>query len=524
MISALLLPLLIAAPADSAVAPPHDDPPIRLWINNDRRFLPGDRAKVQVRTSHDGYVIVLHVDPEGRLRVLFPLDPDRDNFVRGGKKYEIRGRGGRESFEVDNTTGKGTVYAAVSRDPFRFDGFVMGDHWDYKALAPSRLPDDPEPELNELVRRMAQGDFDYDLLTYYVSDRVAYASDYDYGYSRPAYYGSVYHDPWCYRFSCGRPFYRSSYGLSIGLFFGSPYRRYYHDPYFYDPFYGPFFHDPYYYAPIYQPYYGYPYPRYYGYDRYYYDRYRPYRQPYTPYRFRGADGIAVGFRDRRGPTRWVNTVYNPPISPVREAPTVTPVRRVRSSPLTDAPGAEPRRAADAQRVENDRPTEARRVGEQKRPNDAKPGRRVESTPKTELPRDVSPKRSVSGGEGRPAEARRSQEPDRKAGWPQDVSPRRSAADAQRVENRPIEARRAREIESPRAEPREMPRTEPVRTERREIERAAPEPRPARQIERPSAAPPQDRGGRRAEGESGGGGGGHSDGGARPSDGGGRRRR
>jgi uncharacterized protein DUF4384 len=473
MISALLLPLLIAAPATPAVAP-HDDPPIRLWINNDGRFLPGDRAKVQVRTSYDGYLIVLHVDPEGRLRVLFPLDPDRDNFVRGGKKYEIRGRGGRESFQVDNSTGKGTVYAAVSRDPYRFDGFVIGDHWDYKALAASRLPDDPEPELNELVRRMAQGDFDYDLLNYYVSDRATYASDYDYAYSHPAYYGSVYHDPWCYRFSCGRAYHRSSYGLNIGLFFGNPYRRYYYDPYFYDPFYSPFWYDPYYYAPIYRSYYGHPYPRYYGYDAYYYDRYRSYRQPYTPYRFRGADGIAVGFRDRHGPTRWVNTVYNPPISPVRETPTVTPGRRVRSSPLTDAPGAESRRAADAQRFEKDRPAESRRV---------KPGSKMD------WPQDVSPKRSVSGG----AE-----------------------------ERRPVEARRAREIETPRAEAREMPRMEPGRTEGRVIDRPAPESRPAREVERPSAPAPQDRSGRRVE--SGSGGGGRTDGGARPSEGGGRRRR
>ena len=88
MISALLLPLLVsAAPAQPAAAT-RDDPPIRLWISNDRRFLPGDRAKVQVQTEYDGYLIVLHVDPEGRLRVLFPLDPDKDNFV--ARRQEVR--------------------------------------------------------------------------------------------------------------------------------------------------------------------------------------------------------------------------------------------------------------------------------------------------------------------------------------------------------------------------------------------------------------------------------------------------
>src|SRR3954468_5952833 len=256
MISALLLPLFIDV-ASLPAARPQDDPPIRLWINSDRRFLPGDRAKVEVRTRDDGYLLVFHIDPEGHLRILFPLDPDKDNFVRGGKKYEVRGRGGRESFEIDNATGTGTVYAAVSRDAFHFDGFVVGDHWDYRALAPSRLPADPEQELNELVRRMAQGDFDYDLLNYYVSDRVAYQSNYS------PYYGSSY-DSWC----CSS-YYGSAF--SIGIVFGRPYRSYYYDPYFYayTPFYNPFFYDPYYYAATYRPRYVYPYSRYYGYNGYY---------------------------------------------------------------------------------------------------------------------------------------------------------------------------------------------------------------------------------------------------------------
>ena len=173
--------LVLGAPAGAA--PPSaprggDDPAIQIWINNDRRFLPGDHAKVQVRTREDGYLLVLHVDPDGHLRVLFPLDPKDDDFVRGGRKYEIRGRGGRESFTADDGKGTGTVYAAVSHDPFRFDEFVLGDHWDYRNLAPQRLPADPEQDLNDLVRRMVDGSFDYDILTYTVLERVVYADNY----------------------------------------------------------------------------------------------------------------------------------------------------------------------------------------------------------------------------------------------------------------------------------------------------------------------------------------------------------
>jgi hypothetical protein len=451
MFAVLLLPLLMAVPAQPAVIS-HDDPPIRLWINNDRRFLPGDRAKVEVRTKDDGYLLVFHVDPDGHLRVLFPLDPDQDNFVRGGRKYEIRGRGGREAFEVDNRSGKGTVYAAVSRDPIRFDGFVLGDHWDYRALAPSRLPDDAEPELNELVRRMAQSDFDYDLLNYQVSERVAYRSDY---YS-PGYYGSAYSDPWCYSYSC-RSYYGSPFNVSIGLFFGRPYRRYYYDPYYYayDPFYNPFFYDPYYYAPVYHPRYVYPYPRYYGYtgyyrDRYYYDRYRTYQQPYTPYRFRAADGFTAGFRDRSGPTRWVNTVYHPPISPARESPTVSPVRRP-SSPLADAPGTSQPRGrgyVDAPRLER-RQVEARRSGE---PSGRAQGRgEIETTP---VRRDVDDRRAEPRGVRAPDERREVSRPE-----------------PARAEPRATERAPAREAAPARAP--ERPPTSEARPERRQVERASP---------------------------------------------------
>lgn len=473
MITALLLPLLFSGTPAQPAAATGDDPPIRLWISNDRRFLPGDRAKVQVRTEFDGYLVVLHVDPEGRLRVLFPLDPDKDNFVRGDKKYEVRGRGGREAFEAD-AAGRGTVYAAVSRDPFRFAGFTLGDHWDYQALAPARLREDPEPELNELVHRMAQGTFDYDLLNYDVVRRSAYASSYP-----TRYYGSVYDDDWC-NFSCGPYYGHSRYGLSVGLFYGHPYRRYYYNPYFYgsDPFYSPFFYDPYYYASSYYPRYGYPYryygynDRYYGYhDRYYPDRDRVYNRPYTPYRFRGSDGVTAGFRNRGYDIRRsVNTVYNPPLSRVREPAATGTVRRV--------------------------------IGEGS---------------VAELPSGVAPRRSVTNEtQLRPQiDARRAREPE--------TSRRPAPTEARRTPQR--EAAPSRDAEARDERPREQPRAERAREEPRQVERApAPEARPQRrEVERGGSAP-QSRSSGRAESR-GSGGGSRAAIGARPSNGsGGSRRR
>ena len=59
--------------------------PITVQINHDR-FAPGDRARVYVEPTQDGYLVVLHADPYGRVRVLFPLDPTDDDFIRGGQR------------------------------------------------------------------------------------------------------------------------------------------------------------------------------------------------------------------------------------------------------------------------------------------------------------------------------------------------------------------------------------------------------------------------------------------------------
>ena len=470
MISALLLPLLVSsAPAQPAAAN-QDDPPIRLWISNDRRFLPGDFARVQVQGQYDGYLIVLHADPEGRLRVLFPADPDKDNFVRGEKKYEVRDRGGREAFEVDRT-GRGFVYAAVSRDPFRFDGFTTGDHWDYRAMAPARLQEDPEPELNDLVHRMAQGNYDYDVLSYDVISRSAYVSS-------SSGYGSFYHDDWC-SFSCGRPYYGySPFHLSIGFFYGGPYRRYYYDPYYYAyaPFYNPFFYDPYYYAPAYYPRYVYP-GRYYGYGYPYYHGgygYNPgygYNRPYTPYRFRGAtgssgaNGFTAGYRDRRNDVRRsVNTVYSPAGSRALNPVATKPVLR---------------------RVVEDG-------------NDLPSGR----APTRSVGHEVRVTKPIEGRRARQPEASRGSGSDRRGAEPRTAQPQRDRSQAERA----------------REEPR---RGERVREERRQVERAPESRPPRREADRPSSPPSQARssGGGESRGMSGGG---RPEGGSRPSNSGGRR--
>jgi hypothetical protein len=185
--------LPIAATGAAAV-----DPPVHVWFNSGGDYTTGDRAKVYAKSADAGYLVVLRADVDGRVRVLFPLDPSDDQRIAGDKKYELKGRGGREAFVADDTTGSGTVLAAYSRTPFRFDQFEKNGHWHADALSGGGLKDvqaDPESQLRDIVQRMQAGGahFDYDVATYTVAAAPKYVRSLDpwpyYGYGWPGWWG-----------------------------------------------------------------------------------------------------------------------------------------------------------------------------------------------------------------------------------------------------------------------------------------------------------------------------------------------
>jgi len=172
----------------------------------------------------------LHADAEGRIRVLFPLDPTDDSFIRGGKKLEVRGRADRDAFQVEPNDGSGTVIAAVSPDAFKFDDFVRNDHWDFRALgSPSgAVRDDPLARMLDILQKISgdsAGRFDYDYATYVVNSR-GIASRYGYGGGFYPHFGLGYYNPFFDPF-CADPFYgwsASCYAFGIGWGYGGGYR------------------------------------------------------------------------------------------------------------------------------------------------------------------------------------------------------------------------------------------------------------------------------------------------------------
>jgi hypothetical protein len=276
MLTALLLTTLTLAPTEAI--PRAQEPPVKVWLNKGGDIKRGTRVKVYTRVETDGYLLILHAEADGRIRVLFPLDPFHDNYVRGSQDFEVRGRGDREAFQIYTASGVGTVYAAFSRDPFQFGEFVRNDHWDYRLFETWRLNEglDAEAELTALVHQMA-GDasrFDYDLTHYAVAEQTASSggggtvyvgAGYGYGYGYP-YHGYGWG---------GGPYFGigwgwGGFGFNIGWSWGwgYPYYGYGYYPYsWYRPYYWPhhyayypyygccYYRGPYYHAAGY-PYYG----------------------------------------------------------------------------------------------------------------------------------------------------------------------------------------------------------------------------------------------------------------------------
>lgn len=295
MLPVTLLTLIAVTPATGAIAgspaAAAADPALQVWLSRRDNVDFGDHIRVYVRAEQDGYLVVLHADAEGRVRVLFPVDPFKDDYIRGGRDYEVRDRSDHEAIRVVDATGFGYVYAAYSTDPFAYAAFARNDHWDYRTLGDIDVNGDPEAALTELAERMAAPGqrFEYDIADYYVTAPVVSRRHYQ-RYSA-WYYDPYYYDPY---------WYPSGVRFGININIGSaypypyyyrfyPYRSYYYDPFsYYDPFYYGSY-DPFYYGPRYA----------YGYYRV--PRYRTVVHHVYGTRTYATVHQRFGFRDRSAP-------------------------------------------------------------------------------------------------------------------------------------------------------------------------------------------------------------------------------
>ncbi|HEY6109836.1 MAG TPA: DUF4384 domain-containing protein, partial [Gemmatimonadales bacterium] len=136
----------------------------------------GDPAQVYVALRDTSHLVVLHVDPSGRIRVLFPRSPTQSDLVPGGETFAVGGIEEGLTFRVPGP-GIGTILAvrASARTPFRFDGLTAGNGWDYEhALLLQPTAGNPYAALLDIADRIANGEaYNYDLTGYRTPGAIA---------------------------------------------------------------------------------------------------------------------------------------------------------------------------------------------------------------------------------------------------------------------------------------------------------------------------------------------------------------
>jgi hypothetical protein len=183
VILGLLLALGSQHPSPTSEIRPSQDAPrrqqpashISVWTDREQPYRRGDDARIFFRSAASAHVTILRVDTDGRIRVLFPREPWRRTFVRGGRALEVADSRQRSSFRIDDAPGIGYVLAVTSPLPFEYDEVTRGDYWDFRLIEEGRIRGDPYVALTDLARRITpNGNFGYDIAPYYVGQRHAY--------------------------------------------------------------------------------------------------------------------------------------------------------------------------------------------------------------------------------------------------------------------------------------------------------------------------------------------------------------
>lgn len=176
--------LVVSLAHPTSIAVPPQQPPrwhsdaagrISVWADREAPYRRGEGARIYFRTDEPGYVTVLRIDTDGRIRTLFPLEPWGGVKVRGGRTHEVSGTRTGGALTIDDDPGIGYLFAISSPFPFQYDEITRGDYWDFRGIDDGRIQGDPYVALSNLAERIApRGGYQYDIAPYYVERRYEY--------------------------------------------------------------------------------------------------------------------------------------------------------------------------------------------------------------------------------------------------------------------------------------------------------------------------------------------------------------
>jgi hypothetical protein len=179
-----------------------------LWTNHsDNEFYIGDNIVLNYRVNDDAFVAIYSIDTRGRVRLLFPGNPNEDNYMRGGVTYKLPD--GRDDYDLSVTGPEGTetIQIVASREKF-----PIPDWYNNGLVADASDMDDYMDYLNsEYFVRYGGQRFAYDRTRIYVNEW------------EPDYFRPIYHPVYPHWSVCGNVYFDYPWGSSIyidGIYWG----------------------------------------------------------------------------------------------------------------------------------------------------------------------------------------------------------------------------------------------------------------------------------------------------------------
>lgn len=230
---ALALPLVVPAQQTAPRArwsqqqsAEDDGPRVRVWLPGGGSFRYGQPVQVMFEVSEDAHAVVLRVDGNGRLSVLWPQSRNLQTAARAGREYRITGPySSISAFNADYEFASGMVIAIASPDPIDLSTFRRYRN-DYNYYQYANLQRPYYGSVRHVLERITQEvlydpdtPYDYDVAFYNVAGRsffsnASYAScQYDFigspGYRSYASWGYSRLSGWeddCYGSAFSRAF------------------------------------------------------------------------------------------------------------------------------------------------------------------------------------------------------------------------------------------------------------------------------------------------------------------------------
>ncbi|MDH3892001.1 MAG: DUF4384 domain-containing protein [candidate division Zixibacteria bacterium] len=180
-----------------------------VWTNHlDGEYFVGDNVVLNFRTNRDAFVAIYSVDSRGRVNLLFPTEPEQDNFINGGVTYHLPGPNDDYDLVVAEPEGIENIQIIASRERF------------------------PIPDWHPVSGLLCDWDDRFEFMDYlngrhfvryggqkFAFDRTAmYVNEWEPSYYRPVYY--PYYPSWSV---CGNGYIDYPWGASIyvdGIYWG----------------------------------------------------------------------------------------------------------------------------------------------------------------------------------------------------------------------------------------------------------------------------------------------------------------